>query len=226
MDFEAEPRYSSPKRGLDEAFDDDLPPQINTPPLLSSPGAPISRPGSPSKRTRSIAPPVHIGPLAFNIQGDLEPKYAPPNSCSRPGVHRILPPDASVRVHLSVPAPRAITCNVRTVLAAADRKYILLFTNDLTNIAAVCERLLTLPVMQNLAMLVSNAPLSAQLPVPMIEDSMGTLARECRVLDPLGGGRVAADCLVMIRDGEVQATTLLGRPFEDIARNIDGFASI
>lgn len=224
MDFES--RFSSPKRGLDEAFDDDFPAPMSTPPSLSSPGPQISRPASPSKRTRSIGPPVHIGPIAFNAQGELEPKYAPPNSCTRPGVHRLLPPEASVRLHLAVPAPRTLTCNVQTVLAAADRKYILIFTNDLAGIAAICERLLTLPDIVTLGMLVSNSPIIVPVPVPMLEDSRGILARECRVLDPLGGGRVAADCLVMVRDGEVQATVLLGRPFEDIVRQIEGFASI
>lgn len=172
---------------------------------------------SPSKRSRSTPPPTLAGPLYFTASGQLAPRNLPPKFCAMPGVRRLLPRPVPVKLAI---LGKVIDTDLSTFLASTADKVVFIFEN--ANFRAP-QQLVSIPQVAAAGVIVSDEPPSVHPQIPFLLDQAGELARECRVTDPLGGGSMAAPCLVYVKNREVVSTILLGRPIEDIYNVINSW---
>lgn len=173
-------------------------------------------PSSPTKRTRSHSPPRMFGPLTIGSHGQLLQSSLFRSSSDIPGVFRLNPPQAAVTLLAN---GAVMQTDLRMLLSAVDNKLVLVF--DLNTNRAV-DMFLKIQKLQKFGLWVSHEEASVPaIPAPRIVDPLGALARECRVLDPIGGGRAAAECIVIVVNGEVRNTMLLGRSYEDIEATLN-----
>lgn len=183
------------------------------------------------KRARVGAPPLVVGPLTFDSNGEaLHRALIPAQESPLPGVYRLAAsPFTHVRLWSSQwPGAQFLESLLSDVLESIDQKCIFIFDDrkseqdSLLHGAPHIDAVLNHPTVRNRGIIVSAFPPPGTdaVPIAFVQDPSGELAKLCKFSPWLG------PCAVLVKDNQVVSTLMLQRKHDALVHTLHEWARV